>query len=137
MAEEVIGETKPVSVSTIKKGSNVVIEGAPCRVVDVQTSRPGKHGHAKCRIEAVGILDDKKRMVVMPGHDTVETPVIGKKTAQVLSITGDMANVMDIETYETFDMKIPDELKAEVREGCQVLYWTIMDAKVMKQVKSE
>lgn len=131
------GETKPVSVSTIKKGSNIVIEGAPCKVSDIQVSRPGKHGHAKCRIEAVGILDDKKRVIVMPGHDSVETPVIDKRTAQVLSISGDTANVMDAETYETFDMKIPSELKDEVTEGCNILYWVIMDAKVMKQVKSE
>ena len=71
----------------------------------------------------------------MPGHDNVEVPIIEKRNAQVLSVHGDMANVMDSETYETFDLKIPEELKGQVVEGSSVLYWVIMDEKVIKQVK--
>ena len=56
--------TKLVSVGTIKKGNYVVIEGIASTVVDIQTSRPGKHGHAKVRLSAVGILDEKKREAV-------------------------------------------------------------------------
>jgi translation initiation factor 5A len=131
------GETKPVSVGSLKVGSNVVIEGVACRVVSIQISRPGKHGHAKSRVEAVGLFDDKKRVIVMPGHDNIDTPVIEKKNAQVLSITGDMANVMDSESYETFDLKIPDDLKNDIKDGSSVLYWIVLDDRVMKQVKSE
>jgi len=127
--------TKNVSAGSIQKGSYIMIEGVACRVVDTQTSKPGKHGHAKIRISAMGIIDEKKRIVVMPGHDNVDVPIIEKKTAQVLSIQNDMANVMDSETYETFDLKIPEELKGQVVEGCSVLYWQILDDKVMKQLK--
>lgn len=129
--------TKSVSVGTLQKGSYVVLEGAACKVTDVQVSRPGKHGHAKVRLTGVGLLDDKKRVVVMPGHDNVDVPLIEKKSAQVLSIKGDVANVMDAETYETFDLKIDSELKDQCVEGCQVLYWQVLDTKVMKQVKTE
>lgn len=127
--------TKLASVSTLQKGSYVVLEGAACRVVDTQTSRPGKHGHAKVRMTAIGLVDEKKRVAVMPGHDNVEVPIIEKKTAQVLSIQGDTANVMDAETYETFDLKIPDELKGQVKDGVQLLYWVILQDKIMKQLK--
>ena len=127
--------TKPVDVGSLKKGNYVVLEGAACVVTDTQVSRPGKHGHAKVRLTAVGIVDDKKRVVVMPGHDKLEAPIIEKKTAQVLSISGDMANVMENETYETFDLKIPEELKAQVVEGVNVIYWVILNDKVMKQVQ--
>lgn len=127
--------TKPVQVSSLQKGSYVVIDGAACKVVDMQTSRPGKHGHAKVRLQAVGILDGKKRDIVMPGHDSVDSPIIEKKNAQVLSINGNMANVMDTETYETFDLEIPEELKKDCAEGSHVLYWLVLDQKVMKQVK--
>jgi len=127
--------TKPVDVGSLKKGNYVVLEGAACVVTDTQVSRPGKHGHAKVRLTAVGIVDDKKRVVVMPGHDKLEAPIIEKKTAQVLSISGDMANVMDNETYETFDLKIPEELKAQVVGGVNVIYWMILNDKVMKQVQ--
>ncbi|MBI3032667.1 translation initiation factor IF-5A [Candidatus Woesearchaeota archaeon] len=129
--------TKSVSVGTLQKGSYVVLEGAACKVTDVQVSRPGKHGHAKVRLTGVGLLDDKKRVVVMPGHDNVDVPLIEKKSAQVLSINGDVANVMDAETYETFDLKIDPELKDQCVEGCQILYWQVLDTKVMKQVKTE
>ncbi|MFH0868158.1 MAG: translation initiation factor IF-5A [Candidatus Woesearchaeota archaeon] len=128
--------TKIQSVGELQKGSYIVLDGAACRVVDMQVSRPGKHGHAKVRLTAVGIVDDKKRIAVMPGHDNVEVPIIEKKSAQVLSIQDDMVNVMDSETYETFDLKIPEELKGQVTEGVNVVYWVILNDKVMKQIKS-
>jgi translation initiation factor 5A len=129
-------EKKSVSVGNLKKGDTIIIDDAPCKITDTATSRPGKHGHAKVNLTAVGILDGKKRQMVMPGHDKVEAPIIEKKSAQILSVAGNMANVMDMESYETFDMEIPEELKEEVKEGKEVLYWTIMGAKVMKQVKN-
>lgn len=130
-----MGEMKLTTPSTLQKGSYVMLEGAPCRVTDIQFSKPGKHGHAKYRISGVGLLDEKKRIVVMPGHDTVESPIVEKKNAQVLSIQGDVANVMDSESYETFDMKIPEELKASVTDGVSVVYWVIVDVRIMKQLR--
>ncbi|NQV09322.1 translation initiation factor IF-5A [Candidatus Woesearchaeota archaeon] len=130
-----MGETKLVSIGSLTKGNYIVIEGAACRVSDIQVSRPGKHGHAKIRMSAVGIIDGKKRIIMMPGHDNIAVPIVDKRTAQVLSMSGNTANVMDSETYETFDLKIAEELKGQCVEGCNVLYWTVLDQKVMKQVK--
>ena len=132
-----MSDTKQSSVGSLTKGSYIVIDNAACKVTNTQTSRPGKHGHAKVRLEAVGIIDGKKRILVMPGHDSVDVPIIDKRTAQVLSISGNAANVMDSETYETFDLEIPEDLKAECVEGVNVLYWSILGNKVMKQIKSE
>jgi len=132
-----MGETKLTSVGSLKKGSYVVVDGVASTVTNVSVSRPGKHGHAKVNLMAVGMLDGRKRNLVMPGHDQVEVPVIGKKNAQVLSITGDHANIMDSETFETFDLTIPEELKGQVAEGMTIVYWTILDDKVMKSIKNE
>lgn len=129
--------TKIADAGSLKEGSYVIVEGAACKVSDIQISKTGKHGHAKIRFTAIGILDDKKRILVMPAHDNVEVPIIEKKNAQVLSISGDIANVMDTETYENFELKIPEELKGQVVEGCIVLYWEVMGNKVMKQIKGE
>ncbi|AJF61707.1 TPA: translation initiation factor IF-5A [Candidatus Woesearchaeota archaeon] len=129
--------TKLSHVGSMKKGNYIVLEGVACIVSNTQTSRPGKHGHAKVRLEAVGIIDGKKRQVVMPGHDNVEVPVIDKLNAQVLSISGDMANVMDMESYETFDMKVPEELKDKLTAGMTVLYWGILGDRVIKQIKAD
>ena len=42
---------------------------------------------------------------------------------------------MDLETYETFDLKMPEDLKDQIKEGKQVTYWTIENEKVIKQVR--
>lgn len=127
---------KPIEVGEAKEGKYIVVDGVACVVKSVQRSKPGKHGHAKCRIEAIGLIDNQKRIFVKPAHDTIESPVIEKKIAQVLSIQEDTANVMDMETYETFDLKIPEELKDQIKESTQVLYWIILNDKVMKQIKT-
>jgi translation initiation factor 5A len=132
-----VAEKKSVSIATLTKGSYIVIDDVACKVTNTQTSRPGKHGHAKVRLEAVGLIDDKKRIIVLPGHDNVDVPIVEKKTAQVLSIKDNVANVMDSETYETFDLAIPEELKGQIISGVNVLYWEILDQRVMKQIKSE
>ena len=128
-------DKKMVSVGSLKKGDTIIIDGHACKVTDTTTSRPGKHGHAKVNMMAVGLLDGKKRNLVMPGHDKVEAPIIEKKTAQVLGVSGNTANVMDSESFETFDLEIPEELQADIAEGKNVLYWALMGLKVMKQIK--
>ena len=132
-----MGDITLKSVGQLQKGNYVILDGVACVVSSTQTSRPGKHGHAKVRLEAVGIIDDKKRQAVMPGHDNIEVPIIGKKNAQVLSVTGNSANVMDMETYETYDLVIPSDMTNQVVAGCVVLYWQIMDDKVIKQVMKQ
>ena len=114
-------DRKLVSIGTLKKGDTIIIDNAPCKITDTATSRPGKHGHAKVNLTAVGMLDGKKRQLVMPGHDKIEAPIIEKKSAQVLSVSGKKANVMDMESYETFEMEIPEDLEGEMKEGVEVL----------------
>ena len=132
-----MAEIKHKSVGSLQKGNYVVMEDAACIITDLKTSRPGKHGHAKVNLTAVGMLDGKKRNTVMPGHDNIEVPVIDKKNAQVLSVSGNTANVMDSETYETFDVTVPGDLKDQVKEGSTIVYWIVLNDKVLKQVKSE
>lgn len=128
---------KFASPSSLKKGSYVMIDGAPCRTLSVTTSKPGKHGAAKARVEGQGLLDNKKRSMIVPGGDEVEVPVIEKRNAQVLSKTEASVNVMDTETYETFDLIIPDDFEGDVKEGDTVVYWVITGVNVLKQVKNE
>lgn len=132
-----MADIKHKSAGSMQKGNYVVIEGAACVVSDVKISRPGKHGHAKVNLTAVGMLDDKKRNIVVPGHDNLEVPVIEKKNAQVLSVTTDHCNVMDMDTYETFDLRIPAELAGQIVEGQVVVYWVVLADRVLKQVKSD
>ncbi len=132
-----MADIKHKSAGSMQKGNYVIIDGAACIVSDVKISRPGKHGHAKVNLTAVGMIDNKKRNIVVPGHDNLEVPVIEKKNANVLSVTGDTCNVMDMETYETFDLSIPEELKGQIQEGQVIVYWAILNDRILKQIKTD
>ncbi|HIH25812.1 MAG TPA: translation initiation factor IF-5A [Nanoarchaeota archaeon] len=130
-----MAETRLTTAGNLKVGSYVIFQNQACVVKSIQTSKTGKHGSAKCRIEAVGIIDGQKRIELYPGSDNVVVPIIEKKIAQVLSVGSGKANVMDNETYETFDLEIPEDMKDQIKENGQVVYWIVMDKKVMKQGK--
>jgi translation initiation factor 5A len=109
-------------VRTLKVNRYMIIDEEPCKIVSISTSKPGKHGEAKARIEAVGIFDGQKRSVVHPVKHKVGVPMIDKRNAQILSLMGDNVQLMDLETYETFEMKIPDEFKGQLEPGKEINY---------------
>ena len=124
---------KVINATEAKPGINIIINGAPCSVKSQDISKTGKHGHAKCRIEAIGIIDSKKRVLVIPGHEKMEVPLIEKKKCQILSIIGDKASVMDLESFETLDVKLGEELKEDIKEEDQAEYWKINEEKIIKR----
>lgn len=109
-----------VSMKEIKNGRFILIDGIPCRVVEIETSAPGKHGAAKMRITAVGVFDNAKRTLLTPSHADAEVPIIGKRKAQVVSISENRVQLMDSETYETFEMNIPEEFRNSIKPGAEV-----------------
>jgi translation initiation factor 5A len=124
---------KLMEATAVKVGNYIQIEGEACMVKSIDISKTGKHGHAKCRIEAVSAISDKKKVVVVPGHERFEVPMIDKRKAQVLSI-GARANLMDSETFENFDLDIPEELKSELKDGQTIEYWDMEGQKIIKRV---
>jgi translation initiation factor 5A len=122
---------KLITAHECKPGTTILVEGNACVVKNNDISKTGKHGASKCRIECVGVLDDKKRIVAVPGSERFEVPLIEKKKAQVLSIASDgvMANVMDLESFETMDLPIMDEAKNTFNAEDQVEYM-IVDEKI-------
>jgi translation initiation factor 5A len=109
-------------VRTLKVGRYMIVDEEPCKIMSISTSKPGKHGEAKARIEAIGIFDGQKRSVVHPVKHKIQVPIIDKRSAQIVAIMGENVQLMDLETYETFEMKIPDEFKGELQPGSEILY---------------
>ncbi len=113
-------------VRELKENKYILIDDEPCRIVEITTSKPGKHGEAKARIVAIGVFDNQKRSVIYPTKHKVKVPIIEKKTGQVLSIQGNEALVMDMETFEQFNIVIPDEFKEKIKSGQEIEYWESM-----------
>ncbi|MCL5008511.1 MAG: translation initiation factor IF-5A [Candidatus Marsarchaeota archaeon] len=108
------------SMSDIKPGRFILIDGIACRVVSVDTSKPGKHGAAKMRITAIGIFDGTKRTLLSPSTGDAQIPVIGKTKAQVVSISDNTVQLMNLETYETYEVPMQEELRKELKPGAEV-----------------
>lgn len=131
--------SKPVDAGSLKEGSFVVIDGEPCRVLEIERSKTGKHGSAKVRIVAVGLFDGVKRTLVVPADSKVESPTVRKFPAQVLAKLGESTvQVMSLEDYSTFEVSMPDdpELREKIDAGVEVEVWEIMGRyKIMRALK--
>ncbi|MFH1307900.1 MAG: translation initiation factor IF-5A [archaeon] len=124
---------KLIDATEAKPGVSIIIDGNPCTVKSMDVSKTGKHGASKCRIEAIGIMDGKKRIVAVPGSQRFEVPMIDKNRAQILSISEKTANVMDTDSYENFEVNIPEDMNEEIKEGNQVEYWVVDGKKIIKR----
>jgi translation initiation factor 5A len=109
-------------VRELKEGRYMLIDDEPCRILSIQTSKPGKHGEAKARIDALGLFDGSKRSVVFPVKHKVQVPLIGKKQAQILSLSDAEVQMMDMENYETFSLPLDAEMRATLKPGTEVQY---------------
>jgi len=123
------------SITRLKPGGMILIDDVPCRVEKVQSSSSGKHGHAKVRVDAVGLLDGKRRSIVKPSGDSIDVPILNKNTAQVLAVTGDNVQLMDTTTFEMFELPVPEEMKGTLVAGSEIQYFEIMGVKTLQQVK--
>lgn len=129
--------SKPVEVGTLKIGHYVVVDGEPCKIVEYEKSKPGKHGAAKARIVAISVLTGQKKNIISPVDGKVEVPMIDKKTAQVISISGNVLQLMDMESYQTFETDMPEdeELRGKLASGLEVEYWNMLGKNKIVRVK--
>ena len=129
--------TIPGVAKDLKEGRYVMIEGEPCKVVEIQISSPGKHGAAKMRIVGIGIFDNVKRVLLKPSDGDVEIPIVERKLAQVISVMGETAQVMDQKSYEMYEIIIPEELRGKVKEGDNVDVLESMGKRIIERVRSQ
>ena len=122
---------KVVEAGSLKAGRYLVIEGEPYRVVSIEKSKSGKHGHSKSRITAIGVFDGSKKSIVLPTDTKVDAPVIDKRVAQVNYITDSsppMLGLMDMESYESFEVAMPEpeDFEGKVEQGIKIEYWIVL-----------
>ena len=135
--------SRPADLGSLKIGSYILLPvgdqatGEACRITEYDTSKPGKHGAAKARIVAVGIFDGQKRPHVGPVSMQVHVPLIDKRLGQIISMTGDIIQVMDSDTFDTIDVTLIDEsVQGQLENGQNVEYWKVMDRTKIMRVKN-
>ena len=123
---------KIINATEARTGTSILIEGEPYTIKKIDISKTGKHGHAKARIEAIGIINQQKKVFVVPGHERFDVPRVNKRKGQVLSIANKIS-VMDLENFETMEIDCPEEIKSELTENSNVEYWDIEGKKIIKR----
>ena len=117
-----------------KPGTTIMIDGEAYTVKSNDISKSGKHGASKCRIEAIGVISGKKKILACPGSERFDVPMIEKKRAQVLSVSDSSASIMDLESYETIDIPYIEDIKEQIIAEKQVEYWIIEGKKIIMRV---
>merc|ERR1712060_882149 len=110
--------TYPKQCSALRKNEFVMIKGKACKIVDMSTSKTGKHGHAKVHMVALDIFDGKKLEDICPSTHNMECPIVKRTEYQLIDIDEEgYCSLMD-DTGETRDDLKPTDpdLEKEIRD---------------------
>jgi len=124
--------TFPMQCSALRKNGHVCIKGRPCKIVDMSTSKTGKHGHAKVHLVAIDIFTNKKMEDICPSTHNMDVPHVRRNEYQLVNIDDGFLNLMTNDGAEKNDVKIPEgqigeEISAWFDEGKELLV-TIVSA---------
>jgi translation initiation factor 5A len=111
--------TFPAQAGSLAKGDFVVINGKPCRIVDISTSKTGKHGHAKANITGIDVFTGKKYEDVCPTSHNMSCPNVSRTEYSLLDISGDSLSLMadDGSTREDLNLPEDEELAKGLKEA--------------------
>ena len=124
--------TYPMQCSALRKNGHVVIKGRPCKIVDMSTSKTGKHGHAKVHLVAIDIFTGKKLEDISPSTHNMDVPNVRRTEYQLLDVEGGFLSLMDSDGGMKDDVKVPEtdigkEIQAAFDEGKDLMV-TIVSA---------
>ncbi|OAL24063.1 eukaryotic translation initiation factor 5A [Fonsecaea multimorphosa] len=114
--------TYPMQCSALRKNGHVVIKGRPCKIVEMSTSKTGKHGHAKVHLVALDIFTGRKMEDLSPSTHNMDVPNVTRREYQLLDITDDgFLSLMSDDGSTKDDVKMPE---GEVGEKIEKLFRT-------------
>ena len=116
--EKTGSDTFPMQCSALRKNGFVVLKGFPCKIVDMSTSKTGKHGHAKVHIVGLDIFTGKKYEDLCPSTHNMEVPVVKRQEYTLIDITDDgyVSLMLDTDTRDDLTLP-PGELGDQIKEA--------------------
>ena len=126
-------ETFPMQCSSLRKNGHVIIKNRPCKIVEMSTSKTGKHGHAKVHLVALDIFTGKKLEDLCPSTHNMSVPRVLRREYQLTNISDeDFMEFLCDDGSTKDDVRIPDsdlgkEIRAKFEDGDNVVV-TILNA---------
>jgi len=119
-------DTYPMQCSALRKSGFVMIKGRPCKIVEMSTSKTGKHGHAKVHMVALDIFTGKKYEDICPSTHNMDVPNVSRKDYQLMNIEDDYLSLMDEGGDQREDLKVPegtigDEIRTAYKDDKEIL----------------
>ncbi|KAJ7955637.1 Eukaryotic translation initiation factor 5A [Quillaja saponaria] len=133
-------KTFPQQAGTIRKNGHIVIKGRACKVVEVSTSKTGKHGHAKCHFVAIDIFNGKKLEDIVPSSHNCDVPHVTRTDYQLIDISEDgFVSLLTDNGNTKDDLRLPtdDALLSQIKDGFaegKDLVVTVMSAMGEEQI---
>lgn len=137
--------TYPQKASACRKGGYLMIDNHPCKIIEMSTSKTGKHGHAKCKFMAKDIFDQTQHEFVQTSTHNVDIPNVSRQEYQLSDIDEEgYVSLLDDNAEMRSDLKLPDnniELSDSIRkfyeigEDCAVTVLKACDREMIIDVK--
>ncbi|KAM9341137.1 eukaryotic translation initiation factor 5A-1-like [Symphorus nematophorus] len=109
--------TYPMQCSALRRNGYVMIKQRPCKIVDMSTSKTGKHGHAKVHLVGLDIFTQRKYEDICPSTHNMDVPRVERKDYQVIHIADGFATLMDDSGETREDLRVPEgDLGEEIKK---------------------